>query len=57
MSWCLQCHRNPDANLRPPAQVTNMNWAPEGESREEFGKKLRAENHINPPTDCSTCHR
>jgi menaquinone reductase, multiheme cytochrome c subunit len=58
MSWCLTCHRNPEPNLRPPSEVTNMNWTPpSGESPEEFGKKLRAENHINPPTDCSTCHR
>lgn len=26
MSWCLDCHRNPNPNLRPRNQVTNMNW-------------------------------
>jgi hypothetical protein len=56
MAWCLDCHRNPDARLRPVDQVTNMEWkAPEDPAA--FGAKLRAERGINPPTDCSTCHR
>ena len=54
MSWCLTCHRNPEPNLRPPAEATNMNWT---QPDPEFGKRFREENHINPPTDCSTCHR
>jgi hypothetical protein len=58
MSWCLQCHRNPEPNLRPPEEATNMNWAPpEGVDPVEYGKMLREKNHLNPPTDCSTCHR
>lgn len=58
MGWCLDCHRNPDAHLRPPDQVTNMEWRPPGgESRAAYGTRLRAERNINPPTDCSTCHR
>jgi hypothetical protein len=28
MSWCLDCHRNPEKNLRPKEQVTNMAWRP-----------------------------
>lgn len=26
MGWCLNCHRNPNPNLRPRDQITNMNW-------------------------------
>ena len=26
MSWCLECHRNPDASLRDPAKVTDLGW-------------------------------
>jgi hypothetical protein len=26
MGWCLKCHRNPNPNLRPRSQVTNMGW-------------------------------
>jgi hypothetical protein len=58
MSWCLQCHRNPEKSLRPPEEVTNMTWAPpDGQDPIEYGKMLREKNHLNPSTDCSTCHR
>jgi hypothetical protein len=57
MSWCLDCHRYPDPHLRPPEEVTNMGWTPPGGNAAAFGKRLREENHINPSTDCSTCHR
>jgi menaquinone reductase, multiheme cytochrome c subunit len=56
MSWCLDCHRRPEASLRPPEEVTNMTWKPPGDAV-EFGKALREKNHLNPSTDCSTCHR
>lgn len=26
MGWCLQCHRNPEDNLRPLDQITNLNY-------------------------------
>jgi hypothetical protein len=26
MGWCLECHRNPEPNLRPKDQITNMEW-------------------------------
>ena len=56
MSWCLQCHRAPEANLRPPEEATNMTWTPPSDAV-AYGKALREKNHLNPPTDCSTCHR
>jgi hypothetical protein len=56
MGWCLDCHRRPEAHLRPPELVTKMDWAP-GEDRMALGKRLREQLNINPPTDCSTCHR
>jgi hypothetical protein len=58
MGWCLDCHREPDSHLREPSQVTNMQYqAPNGETRLAHGEKLRAESDVNPPLDCSTCHR
>ena len=56
MSWCLDCHRHPEPNLRPPTEVTKMDWKAPGDP-EAFGKELREKNNISPPTDCSTCHR
>lgn len=56
MGWCLDCHRAPETHLRPVSEVTNMGWkAPEGQLAS--GLKLKEANHINPPTDCTTCHR
>ncbi|MCC6214970.1 MAG: cytochrome c3 family protein [Polyangiaceae bacterium] len=56
MAWCLDCHRAPERHLRPPEAVTQMDWkAPEDPVA--YGKKLREAGNINPPTDCSTCHR
>jgi len=56
MSWCLDCHRNPDMHLRPSGDVTNMYWVP-SENQLEIAARLKKEKEINPPTDCSGCHR
>jgi hypothetical protein len=26
MEWCLNCHRNPEKNLRPTSEIYNMAW-------------------------------
>jgi hypothetical protein len=59
MAWCLECHRSPDLHLRPRDQVTNMDWTPleDEQLRAALGKDLREKYHINPNTDCVTCHR
>jgi hypothetical protein len=58
MSWCLDCHREPETHLRPIDEVTNMAYEPpSGQTQLARGKELRAEHNINPPIDCSTCHR
>lgn len=28
MSWCIECHRQPEYHLRPPSEVTNLDWSP-----------------------------
>jgi hypothetical protein len=56
MGFCLECHRNPAANLRPAEYVTKLDWQPE-RNPAEYGRELIAAKHINPPTNCSGCHR
>ena len=56
MSWCLDCHRDPDPRLRPPELVTKMDWHPDGDRR-AAGKAIRDRYHLQPSEDCSTCHR
>jgi hypothetical protein len=59
MSWCIDCHRNPEQVLRPREEVFNMDWkAPANQA--EIGAELAAKNKIRTPaelTSCSTCHR
>jgi hypothetical protein len=56
MSWCLDCHRNPQPSLRPPSEVTNMRWAPPRDPVARQ-KQLAALKPVKPPLDCSGCHR
>jgi len=56
MSWCLECHRQPEPNLRPREFVTSMDWVPDKDPF-ELGSELRRAHDINPSTDCTTCHR
>ena len=59
MSWCLDCHREPEKHLRPRDQVFTMGYVP-ASSQEELGAKLKAEYRIRSTfemTDCTTCHR
>ena len=61
MEWCLACHRDPAAFLRPKERVFEMGWVPEKSERpvsqEELGAALLAMNRVKSLTNCSTCHR
>jgi hypothetical protein len=56
MEWCLDCHRDPTEHLRDPSEVTIMGFEPPGGAA-VYGAKMKKDNHINPNTNCSTCHR
>jgi hypothetical protein len=56
MSWCLDCHRNPDNSLRLPSEITNMTWTPPA-NQTDIAAQLKKEKNINPPVNCSGCHR
>lgn len=56
MGWCLECHRDPDPDLRPKEFVTVMDWKPDGDPA-ATGAELRQAHDINPSIDCATCHR
>lgn len=58
MSWCLDCHRNPAAKIRPPDKVFDLDWhAPTPEAQMEMGRKLVKEWDVKPPVTCAGCHR
>jgi hypothetical protein len=59
MSWCLECHREPEKVLRDPKLVTNLDWKHPGgpEAQIEQGKKFVHDWNVQPPQSCSGCHR
>lgn len=54
MSWCLECHREPEKFVRPRDKVFDMAWQPPAEP--EAGMKLVEAHHIQSKTNCSHCH-
>jgi hypothetical protein len=59
MEWCLDCHRNPEINLRPREFITTMGYKPAG-GQEAMGRRLMKEYNVldaRTLTSCSTCHR
>ncbi len=64
MTFCLDCHRNPEKNIRPLAEVFNLGWEPPGATQKEkeknqleLGHKLVEEWNVNASVGCYTCHR
>jgi len=69
MSWCLECHRNPEEHLRPVEEVTNLGWTIDdhptvvidGEikklTQRQLGEMLKNKWRIIPPESCGACHR
>jgi quinol:cytochrome c oxidoreductase pentaheme cytochrome subunit len=56
MAWCLSCHKNPAPNVRPVEYLTKLDWQPEGDPA-VLGAQLIQAKGINPPLNCSGCHR
>ena len=58
MEWCLGCHREPEAHIRPREEVFNMSWTPPA-NQLAMGKDALVKNHIpvDRLTHCYTCHR
>ena len=59
MEWCLDCHRDPEKNIRPREEVFNIKYSPPADQI-EFGRKLVKQYDVKDPvsiTSCSICHR
>ena len=54
MSWCLDCHRAPEKNLRPVEEVTTMGYKVENQLI--LGAELVRKNNVSPPLYCQGCH-
>ncbi len=59
MSWCLNCHRNPEQFLRPESEIFNPAWQPPADQIAQ-GLILKQKYNIRSKlqlTNCSICHR
>jgi hypothetical protein len=56
MEWCINCHKNPQAYVRPRSEITTMGYRP-AVAQSVLGPQLVKEYGINPSLNCSTCHR
>jgi hypothetical protein len=65
MSWCLDCHRNPEEKLVPRDRVTDLYWV----EHEWFSQSVTERAHAgltasqlvdsllrSPPDHCAACH-
>jgi hypothetical protein len=58
MSFCLDCHRNPEQFLRPVDKVTDLAYkAASPAAQTADGTKFVHDWKVNPPQSCSGCHR
>ena len=63
MSFCLNCHRDPAAHIRPTDKVTDLGWAWSTNGVEAAhlqaveGEKLVEHMRVESLQSCSACHR
>ena len=65
MGWCLECHTNPEPNLRPKDKVTVMGYdiddpANKGDRelvKQQWEERRPIAKKPSPPIHCSGCHR
>ena len=50
MEWCLNCHRNPAANLRPTSEIYNMAWAGPSTDKPVWCAQQSPESRYGQPT-------
>jgi hypothetical protein len=56
MDWCLACHRDPVASVRPRDKVFDMAFDPSSQTRAER-EALAEKYHVKSQINCSICHR
>jgi hypothetical protein len=62
MSFCLDCHRNPEAKVRPLNKITDLGWPQNDPTvgqdwQKSFGTKFVHDFRVESLQNCSACHR
>src|SRR5260370_39548100 len=54
MEWCLDCHRQPEAQLRPRDEIFNLKWQPPADQLAR-GRELASEYQLRDTRYLTTC--
>ena len=63
MTYCLECHRDPAARLRPPDKITDLNWKWSDDPKlaaqlqRTHGQQFVNDWKVESLQNCSACHR
>jgi hypothetical protein len=57
MGFCLDCHRDPGANIRPLDKVFDLNWTPPKDFAKTHGEQMVKDWRVESLQSCSACHR
>jgi formate-dependent nitrite reductase cytochrome c552 subunit len=58
MTFCLNCHRDPAAHLRPQDKITDLDWkAASPQQQREIGTNIMQHLKTQSLQSCSACHR
>jgi hypothetical protein len=63
MGFCLECHRDPAAKIRPVDKITDLNWkwsddpVQNAEMQRLHGEMMVEEWNVESLQSCSACHR
>ena len=61
MRWCIDCHANPQRNLRPKQEIYNMVWKAPPDQAKRGTELIKTYNisqqRLDQLRDCSMCHR
>ncbi len=57
MTFCLNCHRDPAAKLRPLDKITDIDWKTNQEAQLKFGNQVVHDAKVESLQNCSACHR
>ena len=58
MTFCLDCHRDPAAHLRPLDKITDLDWKPDSQEKQmAFGTNAVHDWNVESLQNCSACHR
>jgi ferredoxin len=55
MQWCLNCHSNPQPDVRPEDAVFTMGWQPTTD--EQKAERIYTTIETQHLLDCDVCHR